>query len=79
MFKTYYRLTKPGIIYGNLLPAIVAYFLASQGTVNIYILVGMVLGLSLIIGGACVINNIFDAGIDQENLIRQLKRCRVGE
>lgn len=64
MLKTYYRLAKPGIVYGNLLPAIGAYFLASNKSIDGTVLAGLIFGLSLIIGGSCVINNIFDAKID---------------
>jgi protoheme IX farnesyltransferase len=62
--KNYYRLTKPGIIYGNLLTAAAGFFVAGRGPVDWALLCWMLLGLSLVIGSACVFNNYFDRGID---------------
>lgn len=64
MFKSYYRLTKPGIIYGNLLTALGGFFLASKGDIDPIILLGTAVGTALIIGSACVLNNYFDRAID---------------
>lgn len=64
MIKDYYQLTKPGIIYGNAITAAAGFFLASKGQIDIVLLIMMLLGLSLIIGGACVLNNVFDIDID---------------
>ena len=65
MIKTYYRLTKPGIIYGNALAAVAGFFFASRGgPINWWLFVATVLGLSLIIASACVLNNYMDRDID---------------
>ena len=64
MFKVYYQLAKPGIIYGNAVTAIAGFFLAAKGTINWPLFVAMLVGLSLVIGGACVFNNIYDRDID---------------
>jgi protoheme IX farnesyltransferase len=64
MFKAYYQLTKPGIIYGNALPAIAGFLLASQGHFDIRLFLSMLIGLSLVIASGCVFNNIYDADID---------------
>ncbi len=64
MIKTFYRLTKPGIIYGNALPALAAYIFGSPGAVDVAGLCLMLLGLSLIVGSACVFNNYADRAID---------------
>lgn len=64
MFKTYYQLTKPGIIYGNATNAIAGFFLASQGRYDFKLLMITLIGISLIVASACVFNNIWDAGID---------------
>ncbi len=64
MFKDYLLLTKPGIIMGNLIAASSGFFLASQGDVNIAMLIGMWLGTTLVIASGCVLNNIVDRDID---------------
>jgi heme o synthase len=72
VLKTYYRLTKPGIIYGNAIPAIAAFLLASRRHINIELLLATLVGLSLIIASACVFNNYTDRGIDR--LMARTKR-----
>lgn len=64
MIKAYYQLTKPGIIYGNALPAIAGFLLASKGRFDVKLFVAMIVGLSLVVASACVFNNIYDRGID---------------
>lgn len=64
MLKQYYYLTKPGIIYGNVITALGGFFLAAKGEVNFQLLIAMVFGLSFVIASACVINNIFDKEMD---------------
>ena len=64
MIKDFYSLTKPGIIYGNLLTVIGGFFLASQGNPNIELLIIVLLGISFVIGCGCVLNNYIDRDID---------------
>jgi len=64
VFKTYYRLTKPGIVYGNSLAAIGGFLLASKGNIDLGLFVAMLVGISFIIASACVANNYIDRGID---------------
>ncbi len=71
MFKEYLVLTKPGIIMGNLIAASSGFFLASQGDVNVALLIGMWLGTTLVIASGCVLNNIVDRDIDNK-----MKRTR---
>ena len=66
MIKTYYRLAKPGIIYGNDINATAGFFLASPAAVNWGRLLAMLAGLSLIIGSACVFNNYIDRELDKK-------------
>lgn len=65
MIKKYYQLTKPGIIRGNLITAAAGFFLASQGTVKLNLLLYTLAGISLVIASACVFNNYLDRDIDQ--------------
>ena len=74
--KSYYGLTKPGIIYGNALTAIGGFLLASRGQVNLWLLLATIMGTSLVIASACVINNYIDRGIDQK-MDRTKKRALV--
>jgi protoheme IX farnesyltransferase len=62
--KAYYRLTKPGIIYGNVISSIAGFLLASQGHVNWRLLLATLAGISLVIASACVFNNYIDQGLD---------------
>lgn len=64
MFRTYYRLTKPGIVYGNLLSAAAGFFLASQGNPKLGLFVTTLLGIALLIASSCVFNNYLDRHID---------------
>ncbi len=66
MFRTYYQLTKPGIIYGNLLTAAGGFLLASKGQVNWWLLLATLAGTSLIIASGCVFNNYLDRTIDKK-------------
>lgn len=64
MFKDLLSLTKPGIIFGNLIAAISGYFLASQGDIDVQLLLAMVLGTTLVIASGCTFNNYVDRDID---------------
>jgi protoheme IX farnesyltransferase len=66
IFREYYILTKPGIIYGNALTAAAGFFVAAQGHVDFVLFIEMLLGVSLIIGSACVFNNYIDRDIDAQ-------------
>ncbi|HEV7121336.1 MAG TPA: protoheme IX farnesyltransferase, partial [Candidatus Paceibacterota bacterium] len=63
--RDYYRLAKPGIVYGNALPAIAAFLFAStRSGFSLLLFVAMLIGLSGCIASACVINNVIDRDID---------------
>ena len=62
--RAYYEITKPGIIYGNLFVAVGAFLLGAVWHINLQHLVGMMIGLSAIIGAGGVLNNYFDRDID---------------
>lgn len=64
--KSYYKLTKPGIVYGNVMHAVAAALFALAITHNYAWdkIIWMVLGLALVVASACVINCIMDRGLD---------------
>lgn len=70
MFKEYYRLAKPGIVYGNLLTTLAAYLYISRWdlvTPAIWInFLATMIGLGLVIASACVFNNYIDRDIDKK-------------
>jgi protoheme IX farnesyltransferase len=63
---TYYRLAKPGIVYGNTIALIAGflYFVVTSGSFDILHFVYAVLGTALVMCSACVANNIIDKDID---------------
>ncbi len=64
-FRTYYQLTKPGIIYGNLITTTAGFLLAAKGHILFSLLLQTLLGIALVIASACVFNNYIDRDIDK--------------
>lgn len=60
----YYQLAKPGIIYANVLTALAGYLFGSKWQVQAGTFIALLVGTSLVIGGAAVCNNIMDRNID---------------
>ena len=65
-FKEYYSLTKPGVLYGNALTAAAGFLLAAQGRIDLLLFVALVVGSTLVIASACVLNNFLDQDIDSK-------------
>ena len=63
--SNYWRITKPGILFGNLISVIGGFFLASKGRVDIALLLSTIIGLSLVIASGCVVNNVLDRDVDR--------------
>jgi len=64
MIKTYYLLTKPGIIMGNLMTTISGFALASRGRIDLWVFLATLIGLGGVIASACVFNNYIDKDLD---------------
>lgn len=64
MYKHYLVLTKPGIIFGNLVAGAAGFFMAAKGDIDWLLLAITMLGISLIIASGCVFNNFIDRDID---------------
>lgn len=66
MLREYYSLTKPGVLYGNVITG-VAGFLLGAGYFrhfNTGLFIATILGMTLVIASACVLNNYLDQDID---------------
>lgn len=57
-------ITKPGIIFGNLITLTGGFLLASRQSFNLNLYVCAMLGMALIIACGCVLNNCIDRDID---------------
>ncbi|MDQ3064887.1 MAG: heme o synthase [bacterium] len=64
MFRAYYRLIKPRVMYGNLITTVAGFLFAANGNINWSLFAATIIGTSLVISSACVINNYLDQDID---------------
>lgn len=64
--KAYYQLTKPGVLYGNVFTAVAGFFLAAAGRVDWWLFLATLVGMTLVVASACVINNFLDIDIDSK-------------
>ncbi|GAA0481237.1 MULTISPECIES: heme o synthase [Tatumella] len=71
MIKQYLQVTKPGIIFGNLISVIGGFLLASKGSINYTLFLISLAGVSLVVASGCVFNNVIDRDID-----RKMERTR---
>ncbi|ERT14419.1 heme o synthase [Photorhabdus temperata] len=65
MIKQYLQVTKPGIIFGNLISVIGGFLLASKGVIDYSLFISTLLGVSLVVASGCVFNNYIDRDIDR--------------
>lgn len=72
------KLTKPGIIAGNLAAMFAGFFLASKHGWSWQLLLFTSLGLICIIASACVCNNVLDRKIDRKMLRTQKRPLAQG-
>ncbi len=64
MMKQYLQVTKPGIIFGNLISVIGGFLLASKGSLDLPLFILTMVGVSLVVASGCVFNNYIDRDID---------------
>ena len=66
MIGDYYKLTKPGVLYGNVLTAVSGFLMACGyfKTFDLVLFLSTVVGMTLVIASACVLNNVLDRDID---------------
>ncbi|CDH32895.1 heme o synthase [Xenorhabdus bovienii] len=65
MIKQYLQVTKPGIIFGNLISVVGGFLLASKGVIDYPLFFATMLGVSLVVASGCVFNNYIDRDIDR--------------
>lgn len=69
-FKSYYELTKSGLVFGNIITVIGGFALASRGAIlaggslNVGELLATLVGIFLVMASGCVFNNYIDRDID---------------
>jgi len=66
MIKQYLQVTKPGIIFGNLISVVGGFLLASKGSIDYPLFIATLLGVSLVVASGCVFNNYIDRDIDKK-------------
>ncbi|MDX5628086.1 MULTISPECIES: heme o synthase [unclassified Brenneria] len=62
----YLQVTKPGIIFGNLISVIGGFLLAAQGSIDYPLFLSTLFGVSLVVASGCVFNNVIDRDIDKK-------------
>ncbi|GAB4221874.1 MAG: heme o synthase [Francisella sp.] len=78
-FRKYITLSKPGIIFGNLINLLGGFLLATHRSIGfeyLPLLIYVIIGVALIIASGCVFNNIYDKDIDSI-MVRTQKRPLV--
>lgn len=78
MIKKYYKLTKPGIIFGNVITCVAGFVLASRGNINYLLFLATLIGLSCIIASACIFNNYIDRFADKKMTRTQSRPLATG-
>lgn len=66
IIKRYLQVTKPGIIFGNLISIIGGFLLAAKGQIDYTLFLTTLIGISLVIASGCVLNNYIDRDIDRK-------------
>ncbi len=75
----YIRLTKPGIVIGNAMTAFGAFMFASEGEINMSLMIATIVGISLVVAAGCTFNNIMDIKIDKIMKRTQKRELVTGE
>ena len=65
MLRNYYRLAKPGIVYGNIVSTLASFLFASRFQAMPLLMLATLFGLALVIASGCVFNNYLDREIDR--------------
>lgn len=76
--RSYYLLTKPGIMAGNAITTAGGFALASRGGWDGWLFLATMVGLSCVIASACVLNNYIDRTADRKMARTKLRPLATG-
>ncbi len=77
--NAYYILTKPGIIKGNAVHVLAGALFASIWMPNWFVIFAVLIGTSLVIASACVVNNYIDRDIDKKMARTKQRASATGQ
>jgi heme o synthase len=66
LINKFFSVTKPGVVFGNLITATGGYFLAARGSIDFSLLLSTLVGITLVVASGCVFNNCIDRSLDQK-------------
>lgn len=75
----YYRLSKPGIVYGNALTTVAGFLFASRWHFAPELFFATLFGIMFVVASACVFNNYFDRDIDAKMARTKERALATGE
>jgi len=67
VIRQYYSMTKPGVLYGNVITGVAGFLLAAGHFkhFDVWLFLATIGGMTLVIAAACVLNNVLDQDIDR--------------
>ncbi|HVV67200.1 MAG TPA: heme o synthase [Candidatus Saccharimonadales bacterium] len=76
-FRQYYSLTKPGVLYGNVITGAAGFLFASGyfKHFELTLFIAVLVGMTLVIASACALNNYLDKDID--SIMQRTKKRAV--
>ena len=73
VLKNYLLVSKPGVVFGNLIAAAGGFLLAAKGHLDLGLILPALVGITLVVASACVFNNCIDRNLDRK-MIRTCNR-----